>query len=127
MRLGKSGRWNASFDEMTCSSPAICAPDAGGAGRDQDVLRAHALAGFEDSHMLAVLDSAPALDDLRLGALDVERVGGLKREISMSLLAISEDQLKLGSAPSSHNRRRPRIRRRNATRKREASWGHSRG
>ena len=40
------------------------------AGRDQDVFRAHALAGLEDTDMMRVLDLGAALDDFGLRALD---------------------------------------------------------
>ena len=66
MRFGSSFRWNASFDEMTCSWPSISLPSEGAAaGRDQDMLGAHRLAGRDEPHGVRVVEHRAALDDRR--------------------------------------------------------------
>ena len=60
-----------------------------GAGRDQDVLGAHAPVIREQAHRVGVVQHRARLDDRHIGARQVRRIGGLE---ARDLLVLVGDQ-----------------------------------
>ena len=79
MRFGSS----VEMKRLVRRDDVLDARDAGahagpGAGRDQDVFRAHAPAVGEQPHGVRILQHGAALDDRDVGARQVRRVGGFQ-------------------------------------------------